>query len=366
MGNISKEIGSFLSYTVANVSMGRLLVAIFVIFAFLLIKQLFSKIIIKYLKKLSKKTKTTLDDELIETVEPPLKFIIGVLGFYFAFVYLNLGSSYNFIASKILFSFVIFALSWSLYRADNILSKTLEAFFKKKDDEVALGFIPFFSKFIKVTIIVFAVVLIIQIWGYNIGAIITGLGIGGLAVALAARDTLANLFGSVMILFDRPFTIGDWIKTSDAEGVVEDIGFRSTKIRTFENSLVSVPNSKVANEAIENFSLRKRRRIKFTIGITYSTPKDKVELAVNKIREMLKNHNGIYKGTLLVYFTEFADSSLNIFIYCYTNTANWQEYLDIRQDVNLKIISIAEELGIDFAFPSLSVYMEKNNEPSTK
>ncbi len=362
--SLPKQIGDFLNYTIANISMGKLLVALVIVFLFLLAKQLFSKIVIKYLKKVAKKTKTSFDDELIETLEAPLKFFIGILGAYFAFIYLNLGSNYNFVASKILFSFVIFASSWALYRADKILSKTLEAFFKKKDYEVALGFIPFFSKFIKFSIIVFAVVFIIQIWGYNIGAIITGLGIGGLAVALAARDTLANLFGSIMILFDRPFTIGDWVKTSDTEGVVEDIGFRSTKIRTFENSLVSVPNSKIANEAVENFSLRKRRRIKFTIGVTYSTPKDKVELAVEKIRGMLLSHKDIYKQTLLVYFTEFADSSLNIFIYCYTNTAIWKEYLEIRQDVNLKIISIMEELNIEFAFPSLSVYMEKNDNQS--
>jgi len=359
--NLPKEIGEFLNYTVANISMGRLLVALLIVFLFLLLKQLFGRIVINSLKLMAKKTKTMFDDELIETLEPPIKFFIGILGLYFAFIYLNLGSSYNLIASKVLFSFVIFVSSWALYRADNILSKTLETIFKKQNYEVALGFIPFFSKFIKFSIIVFAVVLIIQTWGYNIGAIITGLGIGGLAVALAARDTLANLFGSIMILFDRPFTIGDWIKTSDTEGVVEDIGFRSTKIRTFENSLVSVPNSKIANEAVENFSLRKRRRIRFTIGVTYSTPKEKLELAVDKIREMLANHERIYKKTQLVYFTEFADSSMNIFIYCYTDTSVWTEYLDIKQDVNFKIISIMEELGIDFAFPSLSVYMEKND-----
>ncbi len=359
--NWSENLGHFLDYTVASISISRLLVTLLIVFIFLLVKQLFSKIILKYLKKLAKKTKASFDDELIETLESPVKFFIGVLGFYFAFVYLNLGATYNIVASKVLFSFIIFTVGWAFYRADNILSKTLESFFKKKDYEVALGFIPFFNKFIKFSIVVFAVVLIVQTWGYNIGAIITGLGIGGLAVALAARDTLANLFGSIMILFDRPFTIGDWIKTDDTEGVVEDIGFRSTKIRTFENSLVSVPNSKIANEAVENFSLRQRRRIKFTIGVTYSTPKQNLEIAVDKIKEMLNNHDGIYKGTLLVYFTEFADSSLNIFVYCYTNTSVWKEYLQIRQDVNLRIMSIMEDLKIDFAFPSLSVYMEKND-----
>ncbi len=360
-----KNINLSLGTTLSEITVYKILVSITILFIFLLFRQIFSKIIIKILKRLASKTKTAFDDEIIETTEPPLKFLIAVFGLYFAFIYLNLGSIYNTIASNILLSTVIFAISWMLYRAENILSKTLETFFKKKNNEVALGFIPFFNKFIKFSIIAFASMLILQAWGYNIGALITGLGIGGLAVALAAKDTLANMFGSIMILFDRPFKIGDWIKTPATEGVVEDIGFRSTKIRTFENSLVSVPNSQIANEPIENFSLRNRRRIKFTIGITYSTPTHKVQKAVDKIREMLINHPDIYKGTLLVYFTEFADSSLNIFVYCFTNTAVWKDYLNIRQDVNLKIMSIMESLDIEFAFPSLSLYVEKPDEYNT-
>ncbi len=357
-----KNFGLSLNTTFANITVGRMLVSISILFVFLLFKQIFSKIIIKILKRMAQKTKTTLDDELIATTEPPIRFLIGAFGFYFAFIYLNLGTTYNLAASKALLSLVIFALSWTLYRAENLFSKTLEKFFKKQNYEVALSFIPFFNKFIKFSIIAFASMLIIQAWGYNIGALITGLGIGGLAVALAAKDTLANMFGSIMILFDRPFKIGDWIKTSSTEGVVEDIGFRSTKIRTFEKSLVSVPNSQIANEPIENYSLRQRRRIKFTIGVTYSTPKDKLKQAVDDIRGMLIEHPDIYNGTLLVYFNEFADSSLNIFIYCFTNTAVWEDYLNIRQDVNLKIISIMEKLGIEFAFPSMSIYMENQND----
>ncbi len=363
--NFLKEAQSALNYTIANISLGRVIVSLCILFAFLFFKQIFSKLIVKSMKRLAKKTKTSFDDELIETIEPPLKFFIAALGFYLAFIALKLGKSYNIIASKTFISIIIFSISWIFYRADNILSKTLKKFFEKKGYTVALSFIPFFSKFIKFSIIAFASVLIIQAWGYNIGALITGLGIGGLAVALAAKDTLANMFGSIMILFDRPFTIGDWIKTSSTEGVVEDIGFRSTKIRTFENSLVSVPNSQIANEPIENFSLRNRRRIKFTIGITYSTPTSKVQEAVDRIRNMLINHPDIYKGTILVYFTEFADSSLNIFIYCYTNTAIWKDYLNIKQNVNLKIMSILESMGIEFAFPSLSLYVEKNGHSSS-
>jgi len=353
------DIHSYLSYSVAHVRFYSILIALLILFIFLLLRQVFSRIIIRYLRRVVTKTKTRIDDEFLTMIEPPLKFIIGAMGLYFAFIWLDFGPSYNIIASKAFVSLVIFTIGWALYRTDTITTAALEAFFTKQNFEVGLSFIPFFNKFIKFSIVVIAFVLIVQMWGYNIGAIITGLGIGGLAVALAAKDTIANMFGSLVILFDRPFRIGDWIKTSSTEGIVEDIGFRSTKIRTFENSLVSVPNSQIANQPVENFTLRKRRRIKFTIGVTYSTPPEKLKAAVNRIRTMLKEHPGLYKGTMLVYFTEFADSSLNIFVYCFTNTTNWEEYLAIREEINFRIIDIMEELGIEFAFPSMSVYLKQ-------
>ncbi len=366
MGSFIEKIRTYLYSSVSDVRIVHILIALAILFLFLLLKQFFSKIVLLYLKRLARKTKTTVDDELLDTLEAPLKFVIASMGFYFAFISLDLGSTYNILATKAFISAVIFAIGWALYKTDTLTSRFLEMFFEKHSFEVGLSFIPFFNKFIKFSIIVIAFVLIVQIWGYNIGAIITGLGIGGLAVALAAKDTLANMFGSLVILFDRPFRIGDWIKTSSTEGIVEDIGFRSTKIRTFENSLVSVPNSQIANEPVENFTLRQRRRIKFTIGVTYSTPREKIQEATNRIRAMLENHPGIYKGTLLVYFTEFADSSLNIFIYCFTTTIVWKEYLAIRQEINLNIISIMEDLGIEFAFPSMSIYIEKNDSSADK
>ncbi len=359
---ILKKLQEILSLHISGLSVSRLVIAFTILFLFLLFKQIFSRIIVGILRKLTKKTKTTIDDKLLEIIEKPLKFIIGILGFYFAAITLNLGDSYNSIFLKFLISFIIFDITWALYRAEKMFTLAAESFFKKNNYALGLGFIPFFNKFIKFSVITFGTILIVQEWGYNIGAIITGLGIGGLAVALAAKDTLANLFGSIMILFDRPFMIGDWILMSDIEGIVEDIGFRSTKIRTFANSLVSVPNSHVANGSIENFSKRNKRRIKFVVGVTYSTKKDTLNQAVKNIRNMLENHPDIHKDVIHVYFTEFADSSLNIFIYCFTKTTVWSNFLSVRQDVNFKIMEIMEELNIDFAFPSMSVYLEKNNE----
>ncbi len=359
--NTFKSAQKFLNETFLNITIKNLLISLLVLFILLSIKKILTNILIGTLKRFANKTKTKLDDELIEIIEPPLQSFFTFLCFYVAFLVLNLGSFYNIVALKILVSVVIIDISWALYRAENIFSKAMEGFFRKKNSEIGLSFVPFFNKFIKSSVIIVGFILIVQEWGYNIGAIITGLGIGGLAVALAAKDTLANMFGGLTIIMDRPFKIGDWVKIGDTEGIVEDIGFRSTRIRTFEKSLISVPNSVIANTAIENFSRRGERRITYKIGVTYSTPQKKLKEAVEKIRTMLESHPGISKNsTLLVYFTEFADSSLNIFIYCFTNTSVWSEYLNIREDVNLKIMEIMENLGIDFAFPSMSVYIEKN------
>ena len=364
MGSI-KTIEKFLNETFLSITLKNLLIALLVLFVLLLVKNVSLKFTLNIFKKLAKKTKTKLDDDLINIVEPPLKSFITFLCFYIAFLILNLGSSYNIFASKVLLSIAIVDISWAFYRAESIFSQTMENFFKKRKSEIGLSFVPFFSKFIKTSVVIIGFILIVQEWGYNIGAIITGLGIGGLAVALAAKDTLANMFGGITIIMDRPFKIGDWVKIGSTEGIVEDIGFRSTRIRTFEKSLISVPNSVIANTAIENFSRRGERRISYKIGVTYSTPKDKLKGAVEKIREMLKKHPGISKSsTLLVYFTEFADSSLNIFIYCFTVTSVWSEYLKIREDVNLKIMEIMESLGIEFAFPSMSIYIEKDADKS--
>jgi len=356
-----KVFQKFLNETFLSITIENLLISLLVLFVLLAMKNAITRIFLNTLKKLAKRTKTKLDDEIIEIIEPPLKSFLTFLCFYIAFLILNLGTYYNFIAIKIMITIAIIEISWAFYRADNIFSQAMENFFKKKNSEIGLSFIPFFNKFIKTSIVVVGFILIVQEWGYNIGAIITGLGIGGLAVALAAKDTLANMFGGLTIIMDRPFKIGDWVKIGDTEGIVEDIGFRSTRIRTFEKSLISVPNSVIANTAIENFSRRGERRITYKIGVTYSTTKEKLKEAIERIRTMLEEHPGISKSsTLLVYFTEFADSSLNIFIYCFTTTSVWSEYLKIREDVNLKIMEIMEDLGIDFAFPSMSVYIEKN------
>ena len=341
-----------------NVSLQNWLICLLILIIFFTLRNFFSYLIIEKLRKITQKTKTKIDDEVLRIIEPSIRLIFITAGFYISFSFVIKEGFINLLLLHLVKSLIIISIFLAIYRSEIIITKLLERFFKSKNIPVGLGYIPFFNKLIKFLIVVFALIFILQEWGYNIGAIITGLGIGGLAVALAAKDTLANLFGSIIILFDKPFQIGDWIVIGNIEGTVEDIGFRSTKIRTFAQALVSVPNSKVANESIINWSKMGKRRIKFMLGLKYSTPVEKIKIAVSEIRDMLMHHPEIHKQTVFVYFNEFAESSLNIFLYFFTITTNWQKYLEVREEILIKILEILENHKIEIAFPSSSVYFE--------
>ena len=209
----------------------------------------------------------------------------------------------------------------------------------------------------KIFIILIGVVALLQDWGINVTGFLASLGLGGLAFALAAKDTAANIFGGIAILTDNIFKIGEWVKIGNAEGIVEDIGMRTTKIRAFDKRLIIVPNSIIANSNVENFSRRDRRRIMMRIGLTYDTTLETIEKILKEIRIMLFNHPKIHNEPILIYFDEYQDSALSIFCYFFTKTAMWDEYLKIREDVNLKIKSIVEKNNASFAFPSTSIYI---------
>jgi MscS family membrane protein len=179
-----------------------------------------------------------------------------------------------------------------------------------------------------------------------------------MAFALAAKDTAANLFGSLVIFSDKPFKKGDWILTPNVEGTIESIGIRSTRVRTFAQALVSVPNAVMANSAITNWSEMGKRRIKMRLGLTYSTNTTQMENILKDLREMLKNHSDVHQDTIMVHFDEFQDSSLSLFCYFFTTTTVWSEFLEVRENINLKIMKIVEQNGAAFAFPSQSVYVE--------
>jgi len=225
----------------------------------------------------------------------------------------------------------------------------------RMDDQL----IPLVAQACKTTAVLLGVVFVLQNMNVDVGSLIAGLGIGGLAFALAAKDTLANLFGSITIFTDRPFQLGDWvIIEGGVEGTVEEIGFRSTRIRAFTNSLITVPNSRMTAAHVENMGARKVRRVKTTLGLTYDTPPDKVQAMVEGIRAIIAANPATWKDSYEVHFRDFGPSSLDIMVYCFLKVPDWHQELVERSRLFLEFMRLAEELEVSFAFPSQSLYLE--------
>lgn len=231
----------------------------------------------------------------------------------------------------------------------------------KMDDQV----IPLLQRAVVVAIWVLGIVFVLQNVGVDVASLLAGLGIGGLAFALAAKDTVENLFGSITIFTDRPFQIGDWVVVGDGvEGVVEEVGFRSTRIRTFYNSVVSVPNGKVANSRIDNLGRRKVRRVKTTLGFTYGSSQAQLDAFVARARAALESNPAVWDGTCEVHFANFGASSLDVMVYFFLDVPDWSTELDERAKCYFAFMRIAEELGLEFAFPSQSLYVESLPAPT--
>ena len=347
----------FLSNTILGIPFANLLAAIIIFIFFLVLRRFFAFIVIGSLQKLSKYTETYYDDKVISALKAPVSFGFIVVGahLFFALIFWETPTIKN-----ILNTLIIFVIFWSIIAIADALRGIFHQTTARFHSDLSREMGDFILKIVKILIGGVGLGAMLQVWGINVTALIASLGLGGLAIALAAKDTASNLFGSFALLADKSIRIGEWIKVGTTEGVVEDIGMRTTKIRSFEQSLITVPNQLVANTPIENFSRRGIRRIKMRIGLTYTTSGDQVNKIVEEIKFMLHNHEGISsKDTLLVNFESFGDSALNIFIYTFTDTANWEKYLEIREDVHFKIMQIIEENNASFAFPSQSIYLEQ-------
>lgn len=223
----------------------------------------------------------------------------------------------------------------------------------KLDDQV----IPLLRQATQVVVFALGALILLQNWGIDVAGLVAGLGIGGLAFALAAKDTIANVFGSLNIFLDKPFQIGDWIIVGGVEGTVEEVGFRSTRIRTFYNSLVTIPNNTITNAHVDNMGLRHRRRVKEMIGVTCDTPVDTLHAFVEGIRGILALHPAVERS-YEVHFNQFGPSSLDILVYYHLNVTSWSEELEARGQTFMEIMRLAEALGVSFAFPSQSLYVE--------
>ena len=345
------------SYTILDIKVINIFISIGIFFIAYFTKEFLTKIILKNLRLLTAKTKNDTDDKFIDILEPPMKFSILILGFFLAEEWLEF-SRFQAITANIEKTLITFVLFWILYRAIDQFSYIFTKFSTRFGKSLSTDVENFVIKFLKVITIIIALMTISADWGINVSAFVASLGLIGMAFALAAKDTAANLFGSIVIFTDKPFKKGDWILTPDVEGSIESIGIRSTRVRTFAQALVSVPNAVIANSAITNWSQMGKRRIKMRLGLTYSTNTSQMENILKDLRQMLKNHPDVHKDTIMVHFDEFQDSSLSLLCYFFTTTTIWSKFLEVREDVNLKMMKIVEQNGASFAFPSQSIYVE--------
>ncbi len=342
-----------------GVDIGKIIVAITIFAAFLILRGAFSKYILHTIHKWTEKSETDLDDKIIESLMPPIRFIPIVLGLFFATQALQMEGALADFTSRIIRSLIAFTIFWALHRSlDPImhLSRKLE----KMLTPTMTGWI---FKVLKVVIVFIGAAVILELWGIAIGPLLAGLGLFGAAVALGAQDLFKNLIGGMTVIAEKRFHPGDWIKVDGVvEGTVEEIGFRSTRVRRFDKAPVYVPNADLSDAVITNFSRMTNRRIYWKIGVTYDTNRDQLMLIRDEIANYLATCDDFEKPpkvSTFVRLDSFNDSSIDFMIYCFTKTTNWGEWLKVKEEFALAIKDIVEEKAkTGFAFPSQSVYLE--------
>lgn len=312
-------------------------------------------------------------DKLLPLLKPPLNTFILLLTLYFAFSRLhfpgewNLAATHQFGLRMVIYRTfqvaIVAALTWIILRLVDffglIMMYRASLTESKSDDQL----VPFIKESIKVLVVIFSAFFILgAIFKLNIASLIAGLGIGGLAIALAAKESLENLLGSFTIFLDKPFIIGDLIRIGSIEGHVEKIGFRSTRIRTLEKSFVTVPNKKLVDSELDNLSLRIQRRAKFNIGLTYDTKPEQFRAIISDIQTFINSHPHVLHNDTRIRLFEFDSSSVNIMVLYFVDTLEYDVYLDVRQEINYKIMEIVQKHGTSFAYPTTTIIMKKTQD----
>ncbi len=235
----------------------------------------------------------------------------------------------------------------------DVLERRAEQTASRFDDQL----VPLVSSALKGVVVLIGAVFVMGNLGVNVTSLLAGLGLGGLAVALAAQDTIRNLLGGVTIFADRPFQVGDWVVMNDIEGTVEHVGFRSSRVRTFYNSVVTVPNARIVDTHVDNMGLRQWRRYKTTLGLGYNSTPDQVQAFVEGVRALIRSNPGMRKDFYIVEFHGFSAVTLDVLVYCFIDAKDWNEELRTRHVLNLDIMRLAQDVGVEFAFPTQTLHV---------
>lgn len=291
----------------------------------------------------------------------PLTAFYIILGAYIGILFikeaLGINEKITAIVNKVFRIAIIIIVSNGLANSLTTKSKILNKIKERVNPEVDDTMYNFTLKIIKFIIYIISGFLVITELGYDLNGLVAGLGIGSVVITLAAQDTAKNLFGGLVIFLDKPFVVGDWIEVEKYEGTVEDITFRSTRVRTFENSIVNIPNSVIANDSIINWSRMEKRRNKVNLCLDLETPLEKVQIVQNRIRELLKQHDDVIDETIIVRFDNITDNGINLMISSYTNSIDYASFIEEKEKINFKIMQILREEKVELAYDTKTVFL---------
>ncbi|TVR99518.1 MAG: mechanosensitive ion channel family protein [Rhodospirillales bacterium] len=343
---------------VLGIDIGRLLLAGLIFVGFLAFRRLFTNLVLDRVEAWIHRRRPEDDSRVVGALHDPVRFIPVVIGAFFTFQYLNLPGTFGAMADQLVRSLIVFNIFWAFFNVVDPISSR----FRRLEQVFTPSLVQWFVKAIKIVVLLIAAATVLEIWGIRIGPIIAGLGLLGVAVALGAQDLFKNLIAGLLVLGEKRFQPGEWIRVEGVvEGTVETIGFRSTLVRRFDRAPVYVPNAQLADSPVTNFTRMTHRRIFWTIGVEYRTTVDQLRRIRDGIEGYLLESPDFAKPpevAMFVRIDSFNDSSIDIMVYCFTRTTVWGEWLRIKEALAYRIKEIVEDAGTAFAFPSRSLYVE--------
>ena len=338
----------------------QLVAAFLAILVGLIIKRIALRFLQTRIEKFVQQTEAEWDDQLFEAIIKPINTFVMIGAVHLA-AFLLIFNLERF-PTELIGSYTIFlgfTIIWLIYRLVDVAAHYLDELMAKADEGLRGQFTPLIRRALRIVVVIIGTLTVLATIGVNITGLVALGGVLGLAFSMGSQDSVANLVGTINILTDRPYKVGDWITVgSSIDGDVEEIGFRSTKIRMFDKTLMTVPNGKLAGETIKNWSRMPKRRIKMTLGLTYDTTPNQMREALKAIETILTEDEGVDQDYKLVQFTDFGPSSLDVFLYYFSTSTVWKEYLETRERVNLKIMDKLTEMGLEFAFPTQTLHLK--------
>ena len=336
----------------------NLILIVFCILIIVIMRWVLTAILLRPLRMMMRRTNTDIDDELLNQSLTPVRVTVVGLGLIFTVNLFQFGSEVQQVAETVGRSLIIGSIFFGMIRVFEVVSLH-PAFFRQITGlTMPDRLLPFINTVVKYVIIALGAIFILQELNFDVTALIASLGVVGIGISLASQDTVGNLFGFAAIVSDDPFKVGDYIKTPNVTGIVEQVGMRSTRVRQLDQALVTVPNNLLTNAIVLNWSRLEKRRLNVTLTLTYSTTSEQMRAVVEAIRNMLQNRENIDPESVIVHFVDFSASSLDVLVICQILLADWREFTSLKESLYLEIMGIVEELGISFAFPSQSLYIE--------